>query len=790
MSFDTEVVKPGRGRCFRVDISLDGFSTIAYRYSDVPGALDGTNEYDPRVLSLGPVRRAFGQQRIAASSSTSLKMANADGGLDWICGCENIADAAAARFRIYVVLYDKAADPFVFTAKLLGEFVLSSWPAHDNVAVSLSLADDFMGKLGAGLLLPTLLDWQAVGDSSDNPIANDIGLPSSIGINTPIQLGFGEDVMLAFPTIIPFGNNGNGEPYEERIIVPLYCTTDLSPVDQALVSQVIIEAYSFNENQPGTQFLTINREFYPPDWVAQGVTPAATWLVEKSPTITKGGIDYQIVYLVVREDLGIFRFQNIDLTLDTSTDAVDAANLAESSWLRTFAYANGYPVEAVDSTQQYPYVASRVTKWYVRGAPKSQITNAPVPNGFGQSHAIDVLTDLVSVYSSAAVDSASAARVKAGSPFTACSGVVQPWTERANNPSVPPPPLSLRAVLTELAQSSDFDIFLNWDGEIAFSSDVYDFTTATQSGSIVEIFEEELHSGVMRWVPSDGERHAPFNRVYFEGGKPDPTTRQDIPFQGPFDVPDADISPTVRSIEVGLRQGWRPFRQQALDPVQWRSLDGVCRDRAQFSMNLGGLRLELGAYFKLTWTRGTLAGPYAATTFQCESIAYSPDGDVVEIEGVLREDSVTEHQYLLDDESLLVRTKNDVDGIVLEDGYAGAQANDSTVDFVVMGVAVGDILVVRDATQDADDFTRNRAVRISSVAQYVLALDTADTDWGFPTSGVVENADWSIVRGATTYHTAVSDPTNYPSGGDMYGKVTAADGTTSDSETGNRLISG
>jgi hypothetical protein len=58
------------------------------------------------------------------------------------------------------------------------------------------------------------------------------------------------------------------------------------------------------------------------------------------------------------------------------------------------------------------------------------------------------------------------------------------------------------------------------------------------------------------------------------------------------------------------------------------------------------------------------------------------------------------------------------------------------------------------------------------------------------TGGVVVNADWSIVRGKTTYPTAVSDPTNYPSGGDIYGKVTDTAGLTSDSEIGNRLISG
>ena len=808
MSFDTDVILSGRGRAIRVDISTDNFATIAYRYGDVAGELDGSNMYSARVVEMGSVKRALGNNRIAASSTTSLTLDNADGAVDWICGRENIATAAAARFRIYVTLYEAGVSPPTFTAKMLGEFVLSSWPRQDNATVQLQLADDFMGKLGAGLLLPTLLDWQNVGTTANNPIKNSIGLPSSISINTPVQLAFGEDVLFAFPHIIPWGNNGNGEPYENKIIVPLYSTLDLSAVDQDLVSQVILEYWTNpifdSQGVPvsGGEVLaltTLQREYYESWLITTGTTQQLVWTVEKSPTITKGGLDFQIVYLVVRSDLGDAKYQNIDRLLPRSDATIEQQLAQLEAVYATHAYERGYPDEAVATADvSYRCVASRVVHWWVRGAPKSQITNAPSSNGIGISHAVDVMTDLVSEYCSATVDTTSAARVKLGVPFAATSGVVQPWTERANNPSNPPVPQSLRQVLTELAQSSDFDIFISWSGLIAFSSDVWDFTTATQVGTLLEIYETEV-SSMERWVASDGERGQPFNRVLFEGGKPSPTTYEDVPFQGPFDLEAADIPASVRSIEILLRQGWRPFRQQALDPWQWRSIDGVTRDRIRFRTHLGGLRLELGAYFKLTWSRGSsIGGPYPATTdnapntiFQCEGITYSPMDDVVEIEAIWRDDTQSERQYLLDDETLLVRSKGALTGSATVENSVPEILFGGTINLTTMGVVAGDILILRDSTQADDVFSRNRALRIASVDTATqLTLDEPDLDFDGTSDAVVVNADWSIVRGKTTYPTAISDPSNYPSGGDMYGKVTNTGGTTSDVETGNRLISG
>jgi hypothetical protein len=199
--------------------------------------------------------------------------------------------------------------------------------------------------------------------------------------------------------------------------------------------------------------------------------------------------------------------------------------------------------------------------------------------------------------------------------------------------------------------------------------------------------------------------------------------------------------------------------------------------------------LELGDYFKLTWTRGpSIGGPYASTVFKCESITYAPNDDSVEISAVWCDDTQTEQQYLLDDETMLVRSKGGLTGSA--DGHdTYTVAFGGTIDLATMGVVAGDILILRDSTQADDVFTRNAAFRITSTTP-TTATVTGPTGLPSIPAGAVINADWSIIRGATTYPTAISDPTNYPSGGVMYGKTTDSSGVHSDSTAGNRLISG
>lgn len=799
MSFDTQSVLPNRGRVLRVDVSLDNFATVAHRWGDVAGLLDGTNMYASRLLELAPIRRAFGQQRIASSGSTSISLDNADGALDWLCGETGLSDAAAARFRIYVGLYDSTSATPTVESRLLGEYILSSWPQQDNTSITLDLADDMQGRLG-NLLLPTIADWMQVGTTANNPIKNSAGMPASIGLNTPIQLAFGEDWVLSLPHIIPWRNNGVGATYEGKIIIPLYSTTDTSAVSQSLIQAIRVEKYAapnmsdgWSEQDPGTtiHIVPVSRQYYDSSVFGTSVTPVQTWTVEKSPTISKGGKNFQVVYIVMRDDLGDLRFQQMDKWLAVSDPDQQAQNLAYIELLQQFAYMGGYPQEAVDTSRvQYRAVAARCLRWWVLGVPLSQRTNPPTLLPI--AHSVDVLRDLCATYSTATVDTASAERVKAGNPWAACAGCVQPWTERANNLEYPPPPMSLRQVLTAIAQSADIDIFINWAGQVAFSSDVMDFTTATQGASLVELGEKDMIAGTMRRdVPSNGERYAPFNRVYLEGGRANPCIYEDVPFQGPFDIDDADIPLTTRIIEAAFQQGWRPFRQTSLDPFHWRNIDWTSRSRVRFRTHLGALRLELGDYFKLTWSRGPdIGGPYATSAvFQLQGMTYAPADDTVELEAIWRDDT-TERQYLLDNETLLVVSKAGGSGSAIFDGSDVVEF-DGTINLSTMGVGTGDILLLRSSTEAADQFTFNAAYLIASVIG-TNKVSVTDATGSAPvlTGASLPNAEWSIVRGATTYPTVLSHPVTYPFGGDIYGKMTDASGNYSSTDQGNRLING
>jgi hypothetical protein len=563
----------------------------------------------------------------------------------------------------------------------------------------------------------------------------------------------------------------------------------------------------------------------PSSVVASGTT-TVVWTIERSPTITKDGKSFKIIYLVVRADLGCINVLNNYLTggaalagdsggYNPTYDSPQFTNEWIGNYSPNAVYAQRTWASNDPRNPQYASFGAGVLSWFVKGVPLSARTQTTA----AIQHPVDVLTDLVDYYSngsSITVDATQAARVKAATVYASCAGVVQPWASgpKRGDPIFQQPP-SLRQVITAICQSADIDVFIDWSGQFSFSCDLWDFRIATSgtaswtpdaayqtsgNGTTTSyiptvIPETWLMDGIERWVPSDGERWAPYNRLWFNGGRLSPGDGVNTaPYQGPwdFDTPQPGaIALADRIIEATLEQGWRPYRQQAQSPWFWRQLNVVARDMVRFRTHIGGLQLELGQYFALSWTRGTvIAGPYSGTIFQCESITYAPGDDTVEITAVWRDDITTEQQYMLDDETMIVRSKGVLTGSATDAVGDQTITFGGTINLTTMGVAAGDIIVLRDTTQAADVFTRNGAWRIIAVVSATEIEVATNGAAAYPAAGVVVNADWSIVRGATTYHTAVSDPTNYPLGGDMYGKATDNVGEYSNTATGNRLNSG
>lgn len=813
MSFNTEALIDGRGRVIRIDGSLDKFATTTYRWGNVAGVLDGTNQYSSRVMSVGSVHRGLGQNRVAGGGTCDLVIANADGAYDALF--ESIDDQAALRLRIYVCFFTPGVSPLVFTSKLLGEFSLTGWIHQDNETLTFPLGDDVMGAVAQQAALPTLQDWHNVGGSAaTNPLYDAFGMPDSITEYSPVQLAFGEDWVLALPHILPVGVIDAA--YEKKVIVPICCTSDTGAASQNEITNLRISW--FDPNAKKTRVIDVPRTGV----TTTGGVPSdvTNWTVERSPTITKDSKSFKIIYLVVRDDLGAYdRAHNyingdhavVDPQLAQSYGSSDYGNEFLGGYAGTGIYQRRAEHGNSGGEAQYGCFAAGVLAWYVKGVPLSARTQTTSPI----QHPVEVLTDLVNYYSNntgITVNTTERERVKTATASAACAGTVQPWVSgpKRGDPVFQQPP-SLRQVITAICQSSDIDCFIDWSGQFSFATDFWDLTFASSgaaswspdggsntSGNGVTttyvptvIPETWLADGFERWWPSDGERWAPFNRLWFTGGKANPADEQEPPYQGPWDFDTGQpgaITLAKRIIEATLEQGWRPYRQQAQTPCHWRSLNTVARAMVKFRTHIGGLQLELGQYFALSWTRGpTLAGPYSGTIFQCEAITYAQADDTVEITAVWRHDVVTERQYILDDETLIVRSKGLLTGSATPNDGDVVCDFGGTINLTTMGVQVGDILVLRCTTDAEDDFAGNSAHRITRVVS-TTEVEVTPVFGTFDTNPI-PNAEWHIERGATTYHTAVSDPTNYPIGGDRYGKVTDA-GLYSNASTGNRLNSG
>lgn len=793
MAFADDVVKPGRGRAIRIDVSLDDFSTVPYRYSDIAGFLDGGGAamYEPRVLSMGTLSRGLGQNRVMTSGSTSLVLANADGAVDWLCGRENISNIVKARFRIYVVIYDATtadAGALVISSKLLGEYsIAKQYPVQTDTAVEVQLADDTLGALAQQAALPTLEDWAAVGTAANSPLKNGMGLPRTISGRTVVQLAFGEDWIQALPPIIPWGNDN----YKGSVIIPICSTTNLDDADPDEVSRLRMEAWLSDDR---ASWLDLPRQFTS-GWDA-APTVTDNWVIERSPIITKGTRQFRIIYIVTKGDYfgpAYLRPLYGDIVSLTGEDSVPSAQV--DATLSSHQYDGGYPLSAINwAGFGFRNNLSRIIQSWVKMPTASSITNPTDPS----KHACDIASDLAIYYASRtnSVNTTARSRVKAGNRHAIAAGVVQPWTTgpKKADPIETPLPPSLRQTFSLLAQSADIDLFVDWDGNLSFSSDVYDALTTTQIASLPTMREEEISiNGIRRGPPSEGERHAAFSRLYLSGGKTMPPEQGLLPFQGPWDFYDQNgISFDDRAVESTWYQGWRTYRQQTQTPLYWRMLDITARDVVTVRTNLSWLRLDLGDYFRLTWTRG-LGGPYVDSVFQVESISWSPASDEVEISAVWRDELTTVRSYILDDEDLLVATDVSFSDSIVT---SGSTALATWADLINIEGYQGMVLVLMDSSLDEDDFSRFGAWRIISIEQdggdptKMLLTLAENAEGAYPASGTVAGGQWKIVFGATNNEPAVVTPALYPSGYEIYGKVTDTNGEYSNNEAGNRLISG
>ncbi len=799
----------GRTLWWGLEISTDDFATVSYRWATAAGVVGG-NFYQDKLLKVGNIQRGLGVDHLPVASTVELEIKNTDFAADFLVARATVESTVfKCRFKLHMGLADDTANTYQATilTQQVGVFVCLDFPSRNDKTIKLSLADDSMGKLADLLVAPTMADWREdAGNTADNALFSNVAwgneLEALIDFNVPLPLQFGRSPYVGMPTWI---NNNTPTPanfdtgtwgtgrrkYLSCIVV---CATRDSAVVTAddvgqLRGTFLIEGskenptsnnnYASGPEQSGFGASTITI----PQTFTNKVTPALSriWKSYKTQTITKNGYDWKILWI-----------------------AFDAQ--AYTDWF-TVAHLNPAIARGIAAQIPVRYADFNVDIWgnyvaafdsfQIAGIPGSGITGITPSTVGNPAH---IMRDLVKYYSSAGtagtdtsrfIRAANATALKAKGIVSAGDGAYAAISAQQLNSDISAYGIGrLRSAIADLARSSDMDVFCTSEGKIAVAVMAADFDSQTTT---YPTLSEARIGNVIDKTPSFGERWSPYNRVFLKC--PDGTAR------GPFDDV-AAIAAWGRILSKSLECKWwnddivRGYvgdRVVAKDAPQVRFLrfiESKVRPVISFTTDLSILALELADYFILSWTRGGQNSAYASTLWRLESVSIDGSNGQVDVTAVWMDDIQTDDPFLLDNESLVIRV-TPVAGRNLTVTDASNVVTASSGDFVADGVLPEDQLLIRDSTEAATGFTRNRLVRIASVfSATILEIDGSDLDFGTAGAHVIDDLDWSIVKSYRTYPTAVSDAVNYPSGSAFYGKVGDVSGLFSDATAANKLLDG
>ncbi len=765
----------GVGVAYLVEVSTDRFSTVSYYWGSKAGKLDGTNEADPRLLGVGALHRALSPAGFAASS-TSLALDNSDGGLDWLVSRATVESTLLkSKFRISLCVWD-VTNPSDTATKVLGVFVALNYPKRNGARIDIDLADNALSDACELALAPTLQEWlDDSGTNSTNapftPIARVVGTTD-----------YNQPAPVAFNTTVPAPLVG-WDATKSYAAVLLCATTDTAAVTTTDVTDVEMKVPGLNPRiTPSSGWLGL------PQTYTKGGLSVALWDAKKTQSITKDGKTWKLIWAL--------------LYLDNIRDYLVAEAFIAPL---TITVNNGYTTVTV--TRDFVDEVLVNAQFRATGFPLSGRSYYGLARTYGLT-APAIIYDLLSSYSReltlSDLDADSFNEVLASYPFTMpasfySGGLLTQSATYGEQPSrFTVGQGLLRRAVGNLCQSGFVDVATGWDGKFkAIATNVPYGATVDAFGGAAPSLDELLASNISDHIPSQGERWAPYNRIF---------VHHDQGTYGPLDDA-AAIASWGRVLTRDLRMSGVDYGQLLLwsgnafglsvGVYEMGFLESKVRPILSLMYPLDALTLELGDYFTFSWTRGGLAAPYEDTLFRVESLTLNPNDCTVDVTAVWMGNLQTDLPFLLDDVSLYTRvsatfgrtvTVTDGDSLVIF----------SSGDLVADGVAAGDLLVLKDSTQADDVFTRFRAIRIVSVnSANEMNVDSTDLDFGPDSVSGIAVADWTIVRGATTFHTVSTDPTNYADGGYMYGKATSdADvfsGAIPDgpaSTAGNKLMDG
>ncbi len=770
---------PGVGAALLLDISTDDWSTTLYRWASHAGSFGGA-VYEDRILDVGNITRSLGADYTMQASTVTLTIDNTDQGCDaLVVGTGASAFLAfKASFRLTMALVNPLNVADIATLQL-GQFACLDSPTRDVATMHLVLADDLLVRAGGLAEAPSVNDWIAATDTPGNRPAN---ISSGKSVRTSESKTFDWDA----PLPLWFGS---GPHVAQRVVGPYFVLCAVAQ-DRASGATPSVSIYT-------------GEGFDAPLWTSTKTT-VSPMVPLRSCNITKGGKTWHILFtelhpvdptattsLVVHPGL-IQDFPRYQRSLEAigTLPSASAARLVHSGY--------GNALDAMGPIQ-------------CTGHPFSQITESTSDGASPAQTISDLLTYYTTNPSAFSVDAASVARAKLMRGSFYVSGSVSPTGQRLGYADVMAKSYSqgdMADTLRAIASVGRFDVVFGKDSVVYLKAQAQDFafTTATPTN----IPEENVFEVSSLAHPSKGERGEPVSRVY--------VSRRGLRL-GPY-LHSTHETTLGRPFEKNISADWLSLENAngllfdySLGTVGAVLTEGLVRQWveaivfdtfaqrlvATFTTSFEVLSLELGDIISLTWTRGGVAVfGMAGSSFRVESLTLRPLDGVVEVRALWVDEMryFARYPYLLDDESMALRVASG-GGRTITLTNASSTVLFSSGSLITDGVAAGDILVVRDSSEAATAFKRNRALLVVSVTDASnLVIDTRPgdgTNFGATTAGI---ADWTIYRGESTYHTAGSSPLNYPSGGLMYGKISdslATNGVDTWLASGNdasRLVNG
>lgn len=734
MAFADHVVKPGAGVVYKVEISLDNFATTYATWATHGG---GVNDYDDRIVSVGPIQRGLGEDRAMMASSVEIVVGNTDGAADWLVLPES-ANRLKARFKLYVGVYTptpaSGGGPAADDWKQLGEFILNDSPRMTANEISLTLDDDVLGQFEVGpLVLPTIK--QAL--SAD---LTEAMVDYSRYLAGTVQLAWGGpgnyvECKRAFWGIAASGT------YKNKAAFVVCCTSRTDAVTNADITDVQVELFGYE-----------GRRTLPETWTDETGTEYAIWTRVKSTAFSTGdgsGRSFRTLWIAI-DDKYFWEWHN-------SQVGVSGFDPSDPSTGFEFVYFVG-------QTSANLAWANAIKGLWVAGSPFSGRTNTGT-----KQLATDVISDLCTYYypkQAITVDATSKARVAAvlATDPSPCAGAVGGWAESSK-------PKTYRQHISDICDSFDFDAFLRWDGQMGFCTANMDYTATVSIATLSAIEEERIGDDFSLQHPTREQRHAPFNRIV--------NREADGDIIKDFVATQSDMG---RILTRKMSRLWRTGAPISVAGVEleahevYGGIRKALRPFVEFTTDISALLLELGDLVTVTFTGGGVRSWLTNAIHQVEDICFVPEQNVARLKLLWLDDLRSKRSYILDDEDLLVRvTASGGRTITVTDSYDIMVA--SSGDFDAEGVTAGDFLVLQDATEADDSFKRFRCIRIDEMlGSTQIRTDDPDLDFGAP-SGVAV-ASWKIVRGQGTYPTAAGDPTNYAQGGWIYGRISQFVGGT------------